>query len=122
LVDLVERTGLAGLAASVLVAPVALRRFISRDLRRAAFFACSTPLATPRSSAETAVRASSSVSAAPSAAARRNFVTFVLTDDLSERLRAALTALRRASFLEEAMLAMKIGRASCREGGGSAVG
>src|SRR5207237_6492197 len=44
--------------------------------------------------------------AAPSAAARRNLVTLVLTDDLSERLRVALTALRRASFLEEAMLAM----------------
>src|SRR5262249_49700179 len=35
----------------------------------------------------------------------RNFVTFVLTDDLIERLRCARTALRLASFLLEGMLA-----------------
>lgn len=66
---------------------VALSRFIRRDLRRAALFRCSTPFETARSRAETATAASSGASSSPSVNPRRNFVIFVLTDDLMDRLR-----------------------------------
>jgi hypothetical protein len=87
----------------------ALSRFISRDLRRATLFGWRTPFEEARSSAETAVVASCAACSAASPrspSARRKRVILVLTADFSERLRTARAALRRASFLEEAMLAM----------------
>ena len=83
----------------------ALSRFISRDLRRAALFRCSTPFETARSSAAMATSTSSSAPSTPSVMLRRNLVTFVLTDDLIDRLRRARIALRFASFLAEGVLA-----------------
>lgn len=87
------------------LASAAFNCFISRDLRRAALFRCRTPLLAARSSAATALRATSSRPSAPSPIARRNLVILVLTADLIDRLRRARAALRRASFLDEAMLA-----------------
>jgi len=93
------------LASAARAGAAVLSRFIRRDLRRAALFRCSTPFETARSRAEMAISASSSASPSPSANPRRNLVTFVLTEDLIDRLRWARTALRFASFLLEGMLA-----------------
>jgi hypothetical protein len=87
------------------VPAVALSRLMRRDLRRAALFRCRTPFDTPRSSAEIAATARVSTSAVPAAMPRRNLLTLVLTAERMDRLRIARRALRRASFLDEAMLA-----------------
>ena len=86
-VVLFDRVPFELLASAATAGAAALSRFIRRDLRRAALFRCSTPFETARSRAETAIAASSSASSSPSANPRRNFVTFVFTDDLMDRLR-----------------------------------